>query len=147
MIWVSRSILAMAFLAASLLWGGGLYLEVGSATANAEAKSLNAILVARVTACADPARSKVTAHAVVRRGDGMVREELRVVPLKTPGLVAVVGPLPSGAFLDLAVTSPEFPSYCPRVLLRTRQQTVEWASVKRFFSQPPTEADLRQLLD
>lgn len=127
-------------------WAGALQLEIGNPQANTEAKDLQAVLLARVTACREPAKSTLTANAVHLEGAAVVRTPLQVRALRTPGLFAVIGAVPAGSVIDLAVTNPEYANYQPRVLLRSSTQGVQWASVKRFFSTPPTEADLQRLL-
>src|ERR1700721_2613175 len=87
-------------------WAGALILEVGNPEANPEAKSMNAALVARVTACHDPAKSKVTASFVRSYGGELKRTKLEVRGLQTPGTFAIVGATPPGSGIDLAVTNP-----------------------------------------
>jgi hypothetical protein len=144
-----QSLMMTAILAMGTpVFAGGLYLEVGNPEANAEAKAMHAILVARVTACHEPAKSTVTATAVQLSGDGLRRTELKVVPLANPGTFAIVGTLPAGnSAIDLAVTNPEYKNnYEPRVLIRSDTTQIQWASVKRFFSKPPTVDDIKAVI-
>src|ERR1700683_1662244 len=110
--------LAMAMMSVLASWAGALILEVGNPQANPEAKSMNATLVARVTACHDPAKSKVTASFVRSYGGKLERKPLEVTALQTPGTFAIVGAVPPGSVIDLAVTNPEYQNYQPRVLIR-----------------------------
>jgi len=138
--------LALAGIAAVSAWAGALILEVGSPDANPEAKSLNAVIVARVTACHDPAKSTVTASFVQIGKGELQRTQLKVLPLKEAGTFAVVGAVPRGSVIDLAVTNPEYRNYQPRVLIRGNGRGVEWAGVRRFFGTPPTDTDIKSVL-
>ena len=133
-------------LAALAMWAGGMTIEVANPKANPEATALHAALVARVVACHDPAKSTVTAVAVHEEGGTMIRTPLQVAGLHGPGMFAIMGNVPAGSVVDLAVTSPDYPNYRPRVLLRTGSAGVEWSSVKRFYGTPPTETDVKHLL-
>ncbi len=138
--------LALAALTIMSAWAGALVLEVGNPDANPEAKSLNAVVVARATACHDPAKSTVTASLVQFSSGELQRTPLKVLPLKAAGTFAVIGAVPRGSVIDLAVTNPEYRNYQPRVLIRGDEQGVELASVRRFFSTPPTETDIKSVL-
>lgn len=61
------------------LTAGGLVLEVGNPQANPEAQKIHAVLVARVTACHEPAKSIVTANFIAVDADGVRRTPLKVV--------------------------------------------------------------------
>ena len=144
---ILKQSLALAAISVTAAWAGTLVLEVGNPAANAEAKSMNAVVVARATACHEPAKSIVTAHLVQSNNGEIQRTPLQVVPLKTDGTFAVLGTVPRDAVIDLAVTNPEFRNYQPRVLLRSDSHGVQWAGVRRFFSKPPTESDIKSLLE
>ena len=139
--------LALATISVVAAWAGALVLEVGNPAANPEAKSMNAVIVARVTACHEPAKSTVTASFVQSNNGEIQRTPLKVVPLKTGGTFAVLGTMPRDGVIDLAVTNPEYKDYQPRVLLRGDSHGVQWASVRRFYSRPPTAADVRSILE
>jgi hypothetical protein len=68
-----------------------------------------------------------------------------VVPLKTPGVFAVLGNAPEGSVIDLGITNPEYKNYEPRVLIREGATGVELASAKHFFSKPPSDADVWEM--
>jgi hypothetical protein len=138
--------LAIGMMSAMASWAGALILEVGNPAANAEAKSMNATLVARVTACHDPAKSTVTASFVRSYGGELKRKQLEVTALQTPGTFAIVGAVPPGSVIDLAVTNPEYQNYQPRVLIRSNAHGVEWSSIRRFFGTPPTDSDVKSIL-
>jgi hypothetical protein len=144
---ILKRTLALAAIPALSIWAGALVLVVGNPEANPEAKSMHAAVVAKVTACHEPAKSTVMASSVQLTNGELRRTELKVVPLKEPGTFAVVGAVPQGSVIDLAVTNPEYKNYRPRVLIRSDAQGVQWASAKRFFSTPPTDADLKSLLE
>jgi hypothetical protein len=138
--------LALATMSVVASWAGALLLEVGKPEANSEARNMNAVLVARTTACHDPAKSKVTASLVREDGGELRRTPLKVMTLQTPGTFAIVGVVPPGSVIDLAVTNPEYQNYQPRVLIRTDSHGVQWSSVRRFFSIPPTDSDMKSIL-
>jgi len=139
--------LAVAAISAAAIWAGALTLEIAKPDADAQAKSMNAVLVARVTACKEPAKSKVTASLVRSDGGELRRTQLKVVALPTAGSFAIVGAAPAGSVIDLAVTNPEYEkNYQPRVLIRTDSHGVQWASVKRFFGTPPSDSDMKTIL-
>ncbi len=129
-----------------MVWAGALLLQVGKADGHSEAKRMNAVLVATSTACHEPGKSVVTASYVQRNGDGVRRMPLKVAPLDAAGTFAVLGDVPAGSLIDLAVTNPEYKNYQPRVLIRTDSRGVAWGSVRRFFSTAPTEGDVRGML-
>lgn len=137
---------AALVLSTMAVWAGALVVEVGNPQANPEAKGLNAAVVARVTACHEPGKSTLTASSVRYEGGAMVRTPLQVTALRTPGMFAIAGTVPAGSVIDLAVTNPEYANYQPRVLLRSDARGVQWGSVKRFFSTPPTDSDVKSLL-
>jgi hypothetical protein len=138
--------IAMAVLPVVAAWAGALVLEVGNPDGNPEAKSMNAALVARVTACHEPAKSKVTASYVRSYNGELRRTQLKVTALQTPGAFAILGEVPPGSVIDLAVTNPEYENYQPRVLIRSDSHGVQWASIRRFFSTPPNDADVKSIL-
>lgn len=134
-------------LATLAIWAGGMTIEVANPKASPEAAALQAALVARVVACHDPAKSTVTAEVVHQQAGGnVVRTPLQVTGMQAPGMFAIRGDVPAGSVVELAVTSPDYPNYRPRVLLRTGAAGVEWGSVKRFYGTPPTDADVKHLL-
>jgi hypothetical protein len=118
-----------------LALAGGLRVEVGTASANPEAKALGATLVARVVACHEPGRSKLTASAVRVEGDRVMRQALRIAPLREPGVFAVIGAAPD-ATVEIGVSNPEFDGYRPHLLVRTNREGIEWSSLRRFGGQP-----------
>lgn len=138
--------LALATISVVAAWAGALVLEIGNPEANPEARSMNAALVARVTACHDPAKSTVTASFVQYEGGGLRRTPLKVAPLRTAGTFAILGVVPPGSVIDLAVANPEYENYQPRVLIRSDSHGVQWASVRRFFSTPPNDSDVKSVL-
>jgi len=139
--------LALTALLTIAAWAGALTLQVGSPDANPEAKSLNAALVADVTACHEPAKSTVTASYIQMTQSGVHRTDLQVKQLKATGKFAVIGTIPPGAVIELTVTNPQFGNYQPRVLLRTDTRGIEWASIKHFYSTPPSDADVKAALE
>ena len=136
------------FLVLATLWtvgasAGTLVVQVSKPETNAEAKSLNAVVVADVTACHEPAKSTVTAYLIQ---PDMQRVALRVMPLKQPGTFAIIGAVPPSSVIDVVGNNPEYRDFHPHVLIRSDEHGVRWTTVKRFFSKPPTDADVRALL-
>lgn len=138
--------LAVAAISVAASWAGALLLEIGNPEANPEAKGMNAVLIARTTACQDPAKSKVTASLVRAEGNELRRTPLKVMALPSPGTFAIVGAVPPGSVIDLAVTNPEYKNYQPRVLVHTDSHGVQWSNVRHFFSTPPTDSDMKSIL-
>ena len=58
MLRILKQSLAMAAISVAAMWAGALTLEIGKPEADPQARSMNAVLVARVTACTEPAKSK-----------------------------------------------------------------------------------------
>lgn len=136
------------FLTLAALWAVGAYagtlvVQVSNPETNAEAKSMNAVVVADVTSCHEPAKSTVTAYLIQ---PDMQRVALRVVPLKQPGTFAIIGSVPPSSVIDVIGNNPEYREFHPHVLIRSDEHGVQWTTVKRFFSKPPTEADVKALL-
>jgi len=138
--------LAIAMLPLVASWAGALLLEIGNPEANPEAKRLNAVLVARSTACREPAKSKVTASLVRSYGGELRRTPLKVAALQEAGAFAIIGAVAPGSVIDLAVTNPDYQNYQPHVLVHTDSHGVEWSSVRRFFGTPPTDSDMKSIL-
>jgi hypothetical protein len=138
---------AMTFaLAAASVFAGALLIEVGNPDANPEAKALHAALVARSTSCHEPAKSVVSANLVESVNGELRRTPLKVVALSEAGTFAVIGKIPAGSVIDVAVSNPEFVNYQPRVIVRANASGIQWAGVKRFYSKPPTDSDFKAAL-
>jgi hypothetical protein len=140
-----RAAVLLAFAGASL-FAGSLYLEISDPHSNAEAKAVKAVVIAQATACHEPGKSVVRASFFRREGQDLKTTDLKIVPLKEPGIYAVVGDVPAGAVIDIAVTNPEYKNYEPRVLIPNGALGPEWASVKHFFSTPPQKSDIAAAL-
>ncbi len=144
---ILKRLLAFAAMAAVAAWAGALILEVGNPDANAEAKRMNAVLVTTVTACRQPAKSTVTSSFVKSNGGELMRTQLKVVPLQTPGTFAILGTVPRGSVIDLGVTNPEYKNFQPRTLIRGDTHGVQWASIRRFYGTTPSDSDIKSLLE
>jgi hypothetical protein len=143
---MKKLLTAMAFtmvVSAAPAFAGALTLEIGHPEANPEARAMNVTVVARVTACHEPGKSTVKAYLLQMVNGELRRTALNVVPMKALGTFAVIGTVPKGSAIDLAVTNPQFENYEPRVLVRVDDQGIQWAGMKRFYSKPPTDDDLR----
>lgn len=143
---VIRRSLAVAMLSAVSAWAGSLVVEVSNPADNAEAKSLHAAVVADVSACHEPAKSIVSAYLIRDSNGTMQRVPLTVTPLKKAGTFAIIGDVPAGSVIDVAVTNPVYTGYRPHVLIRSGEDGVQWTSVKHFVKAPPTDADVKALL-
>ena len=123
---------------------GALTLEVGNPAANPEAHALKALVVARVTACHEPDKSVVTASLLQSNGGSIQRTPLEVTKIGGAGTFAIIGAPPaSDSVVELAVTNPEYKNYQPRVLIHADANGLAWGSLKRFYSTPPTDEDIR----
>ena len=140
-----RGAMVIALVGASA-FAGALLLQVGNPEENPEAKALNAALVAQSTACHEPAKSVVSANLVELVNGELRRTPLKVVALKEPGTFAVIGKIPAGSVVDVAVSNPEYVNYQPRVIVRANASGLQWAGVKRFYSKPPTDNDIKAAL-
>lgn len=67
---------ALTLALAAPLFAGGFWIEIGTPSANAEARQNNAVLLARVTGCHDPAKAVVSATA-----EGIVNGQPRSIAL------------------------------------------------------------------
>jgi len=143
---LKRSLALAAILTAGAI-AGALVLQVANPESSLEAKSMNAALIADVTACVEPAKSTVTASYLQFTQKGLQRTELQVTPMKVAGKFAVVGPVPAGSVIEVTLTNPNYHNYSPRVLLRKDSRGIEWAAMKRFFSTPPTDSDVKAILE
>lgn len=138
--------LALSSILAITAFAGALILEIGSPDTNPEARALNALIVARVTACHEPAKSTVTASLLQLDGGQLRSTPIKVEPLKAPGTFAIIGQVPGRGIVDLAVTNPEYQNYRPRVLIRTGGHGLELASMRRYYSTPPTHTEISSML-
>jgi hypothetical protein len=128
-------------------WAGALTLQIGDPNDSQEAMGLHAALTAQVTACKDPAKSTVSANYIQVTEKGLQRTALQVVPMKALGKFAVVGAVPNGSVVEVTVTNSDYANYQPRVLLRTDARGIQWTSVKHFYSTPPTDTDVKAVLE
>lgn len=144
---IFRRWVPLAALLPAALTAGGLVLEVGNPQASPEAQKVHAVVLARVTACHEPAKSTVTAKLVAMAEDGIRRTPLKVVPLSAPGTFAVLGSIPKDGsnIIELAVTNPEYGSYSPRVLVRADENGVQWSTLRRF-REAPTPSEIKAAL-
>jgi hypothetical protein len=149
--WLSKHSLAdvaiplAAVIMSTTVFAGSLYLEVVNPEANREAKDLQAVLVARVSACHEPAKSTVKANVLQMVNGNLRRTPLKVVPLANPGTFAVIGPIRgwNAAAVEVSVTNPEYQRYEPRVLIRLDGDSIQWGSLKRFWNSSPGPEDLK----
>jgi hypothetical protein len=88
----------------------------------------------------------VSANLVESVNGELRRTALKVVALSEAGTFAVIGKIPAGSVIDVAVSNPEFVNYQPRVIVRASGSGLQWAGVKRFYSKPPTDSDFKAAL-
>lgn len=125
---------------------GGLHVDVGNAAANAEARALNAVAVARVVECARPSASSLTASLVELKDGEPTRTALKVVPLSQPGVFAILGNSASGGVIEITAQNADFKNYFSRVLVRLDAKGIQWSTLKRFHNKPISAADIRDTL-
>ncbi len=142
---LGRSIVFAALLAVGA-WAGALILKVADPATDPEAKSMKASVIADVSACMEPAKSIVKASYIQLTKNGLQRTELQVLPMKAAGKLAVVGAVPAGSVIEVTLTNPNYKDYQPRALMRNSATGVQWASLKNFFSTPPTDADVKAVM-
>jgi hypothetical protein len=140
-----RGAMAVALFGASV-FAGALRMEVVSPDSNPEAKALNATLIARSTACKEPAKNVVTANLVESVNGELRRTPLKVVPLSEAGSFAVIGKVPVGSVVDVAISNPEYGNYQPRVIIRSGASGIQWAGMKQFYGKAHTDSDIKAAL-
>jgi fructose-specific component phosphotransferase system IIB-like protein len=143
---ICKFLFSLSILAAPV-FAGGLAIEIGNPAANPEAQGKNAALVARITACRSPEKTTVTAAA-----EGLVNGvrrsvPLKVVPLSTAGTFAVPREtMDQGTWVvKLTATNPDFKNYATSVLVPMTQDSLQWASVHRYFHEA-TDAEVVAVL-
>ena len=141
-----KKILAAGILSTVSMWAGALTIRTASPAGNPQAESMHAVLVARVTACREPGKSSVEASYLQLDNGATRRTSLNVVPLSEAGSFAVVGNVPSGSVISIAVTNPDYRNYRPQVLLRYGPQGLDWASMHQFYGTPPTDSEVNTFL-
>jgi hypothetical protein len=141
-----RSI-GFAALLATGAWAGALILKVADPATDAEAKGMKASVIADVSACMEPEKSIVKASYIQLTKNGLERTELQVLPMKTTGKLAVVGTVPAGSVIEVTLMNPNYKNYQPRALVRNSAAGVQWASLKNFFSTPPTDSDVKAVME
>lgn len=134
----------VALAVAAPLFGGGFWLQMGTAAASPEAKARNAALIVRATGCQDPATAEVSG-AVIRMVDGHKQAApLKLVPMKEPGTFAVIRDWPTDATVTL-----EFIGHnggaATSMLVHARGDTIEKASAKFYPHEPTQEEEMASL--
>jgi hypothetical protein len=81
--------------AASQLFAGGFWLQLGNPQASAEARQHHAVLTIQAVGCHDPASARVTGDAI-GLVDGQVQTiALKLIPLTAPGSYALAEQWPA----------------------------------------------------
>jgi hypothetical protein len=132
-----------AVLLTATLYGGGFALSVDQVSASPEARAQHAVLLARITSCADPEKSTVTATA-----EGIVNGKRTTIPLKVvklaePGAFAVTRELPQEGdwVIRLVATHPAFGTYATGIVAPVSAGEVSPASAK-IYRRAPTSKDV-----
>jgi hypothetical protein len=135
----------LPLLAATMVaWGGGLSVEIGNPDANPEARRHKAVLVARVTACHDPAASTVAANLVSLNGEQVKRTPLKIQALSTAGSWAVSGA--SEGVIEVTVSNPQYGTYSSTALVRVSSAGIRWGGLRHLGGKQTTAADVRAVL-
>ena len=133
------------WLVAAPLFGGGFWLQMGTAEASPEAKSKSAVMVVRATGCHDPAAAQVSGVAVRIVEGRKQTTPLKLIPMKEPGSFAVMRDWPA----DSAVTL-EFVGHnegmSTSMLVRARGESIEKASAKFYPHEPTAEEESASLV-
>ena len=135
-----KSLSALCILATPL-FAGALLVEIGNPAANPEA--MNAVLVARITACHSPEKTTVSATA-----EGLVNGvhqtlSLRVIPLSTAGTLAVTHEWPrTGNWAVKMVTvNPDYKDYATSVVVPFHNDAILISDAKHY-SHAATDAEV-----
>ena len=134
-------------IAAAAAYAGGFYLELGSPSANNEAKSMNAALVARLTGCHEPEKATIEGSA-----EGLVSGKRQSIPLKlttltTPGMYAVTQQWPNeGNWVVRLVATQVDGKTKTSVVVRVNGNSFERAGAKYMTLRVPTSAEVDQML-
>lgn len=127
------------------LFAGGFWLQMGTAGASPEAKSLNAALVVRASGCHDPATAQVSGVAIQMVNGRKQTTPLKLIPMKEPGSYAVMRTWPA----DVPVTL-EFVGHqegaATSMLVQARGESIEKASAKFFPHEPTAEEEMALLV-
>jgi hypothetical protein len=137
---------ALSLLSASLL-AGGLTLQIGNPAANAEAEAKKAVLVARVTACQSPEKTKITATAEGVLNGARKSIPLSVIPLSAEGTFAITRQWPEqGTWaLKLVARNPDYKNYATGVVVPFQAGSAQWASIQHYFHEP-TDTEVAKLI-
>ena len=122
-------------LAAAPLLAGALTLRIDDVKTNPEAVAKNAIVVAHITACHSPEKTKISATA-----DGIVNGKrqtilLKVQNLSEPGAFAVARQWPSeGTWtVTMIATNPDYKNYATSIVVPIREDAADRADAKVFY--------------
>jgi hypothetical protein len=134
-------------IAAAAAYAGGFYLELGNPSANSEAKSMSAVLVARLTGCHEPEKATIEGSA-----EGLVSGKRQSIPLKlttltTPGMYAVTQQWPNeGNWVVRLVATQVDGKTKTSVVVRVNGNSFERAGAKYMTLRVPTSAEVDQML-
>lgn len=131
-------------IAAVAAYAGGFYIELGTPSANTEAKAKNAVLIARLTGCHEAEKAKIEGTA-----EGMVngkRESipLKFVPLSIAGMYAVERQWPAEGTWIVRLVGTDAGRHTS-VLFKVKGDAFERGGAK-FVQRAPTIAEVDDML-
>lgn len=137
----------LTILIAAAAYAGGFYLELGNPSANKEAKSMDAVLVARLTGCHEPEKATIEGTA-----EGLVSGKRQSIPLKVtsltvPGMYAVTQQWPNeGTWIVRLVGTQVDGTTKTSVMVRVNGSSFERAGAKYITLRVPSAAEVDQML-
>jgi hypothetical protein len=134
----------LVVLLAAPLIGGAFVLELANPQANPEATAKGAVLVARVAGCHDPAKAVITATAENMVSGKRQSAALTVIPLATPGTIAVKREWPATESRIVRLVAKE-DGLTTSVLVRMDGDSFDRANVK-YLIRATGEEDLAPML-
>jgi hypothetical protein len=108
---------------------------------------MNAVLVARITACKSPEAVALTAAAEGVTDGARKSIPLKVIPLSKPGTFAITRAWPDRGnwAVKLLATNPDYKNYSASVLVPFEGNSLQWAGIKHYFREP-TNAEMAAVL-
>ena len=132
---------------AAAAYAGGFYLELGNPSANKEAKSMDAVVIARLTGCHEPEKAAIEGTA-----EGLVSGKRQSIPLKVasltvPGMYAVTQQWPNeGTWIVRLVGTQVDGRTKTSVMVRVNGSSFERAGAKYITLRVPSAAEVDQML-
>lgn len=134
-------------IALSSLFAGGFRLEIGNPKANPAAKK-DAVVLARLTSCQNPADAKLTVTA-----EGVVDGKRQTIALKAdslgqPGLWSINRTWPAEGkwVVNVLATHPQYGEYTSGFVVGVQGDSFDWGKVTHFQGKPATASDIAAIL-